>query len=301
MNKSKKFYLKTNLIGFIIGVIIFGGLAVYAAVTFPGNEVSYDNSSSGLSSTNVKGAIDELYKTCSAITSDDLIKKLTKDPYECRYFFTSKNPNNYITFNNEQWRIILVECDGSIKILRDDILTEQPFDYREDLSGIYGTNYYPSSQINSYLNNTYLNELLNQDKIINHDWSIGSVEDRESDLKTQVEDEVENTWNGKIGLITASEFLRTNSNQETCGTLWNNDYNYEQCQTTNWMYTSESSWMTLTPGSRGTPAPIFAVNQYGRVGLGSVTSSHGVRPSLYLSSDVVLGGTGTQSDPYTIS
>lgn len=298
---NKKFYLKTNLIGFIIGVIIFGGLAVYASVTFPSNEVSYDNSSSGLSSTNVKGAIDELYKTCSAITSDDLIKKLTKDPYECRYFFTSKNPNNYITFNNEQWRIISVECDGSIKILRDDILTEQPFDYREDLSGIYGTNYYPSSQINSYLNNTYLNELLNQDKIINHDWSIGSVEDRESDLKTQVEDEVENTWNGKIGLITASEFLRTNSNQETCGTLWNNDYNYEQCQTTNWMYTSESSWMTLTPGSRGTPAPIFAVNQYGRVGLGSVTSSHGVRPSLYLSSDVVLGGTGTQSDPYTIS
>lgn len=69
MNKSKKFYLKTNLIGFIIGVIIFGGLAVYAAVTFPSNEVSYDNSSSGLFSTNVKGAIDELYKTCSAITS----------------------------------------------------------------------------------------------------------------------------------------------------------------------------------------------------------------------------------------
>ena len=48
---------------------------MYAAVTFPSNEVSYDNSSSGLSSTNVKGAIDELYKTCTATAGSEILDK----------------------------------------------------------------------------------------------------------------------------------------------------------------------------------------------------------------------------------
>ena len=45
---------------------------------------------------------------------------LEKDQYECRYFFTGDNPNNYVTFNDETagWRIVSVECDGTIKIMR---------------------------------------------------------------------------------------------------------------------------------------------------------------------------------------
>ena len=62
--KIKKEYIKTNIIGFIIAGIIVSGVVVYAAVTFPSNEVSYSNSTSGLNSTNVQGAIDELYKDC---------------------------------------------------------------------------------------------------------------------------------------------------------------------------------------------------------------------------------------------
>ena len=39
--------------------------SVYAVLTIESNSVSYDNTTSGLSSTNVKGAIDELYNYCS--------------------------------------------------------------------------------------------------------------------------------------------------------------------------------------------------------------------------------------------
>lgn len=44
---------------FILGIIVAGG-GVYAATTISGKAITYDNSSSGLSSTNVQDAVDEL-------------------------------------------------------------------------------------------------------------------------------------------------------------------------------------------------------------------------------------------------
>ena len=62
MKKVKKIF-KNNykiLIGLILGVIISVG-GVYAAATISGSTVSYSNTTSGLSSTTVQDAIDELY------------------------------------------------------------------------------------------------------------------------------------------------------------------------------------------------------------------------------------------------
>ena len=56
-----KKFIKNNLIGFIIG-ISFTCLGVYATTLIASNDVTYDNSSSGLTSTTVKGALDELYE-----------------------------------------------------------------------------------------------------------------------------------------------------------------------------------------------------------------------------------------------
>ena len=106
-----------------------------------------------LKSNNVKGAIDELYKTCTQTTASQIIDngKLEKDPYECRYFFKGANPNNYITFNGEKagWRIISAECDGTIKIIKNDSIGNMVYD---SYNGYWN---YPAS-LNSYLNGTYL-------------------------------------------------------------------------------------------------------------------------------------------------
>ena len=58
MKKIKKKYIFI-IIGILIGLVISTG-GVYAAVTITGNNVTYANSSSGFTSTNVQGAIDEL-------------------------------------------------------------------------------------------------------------------------------------------------------------------------------------------------------------------------------------------------
>ena len=65
----KKKIRKDNLFFLAIGIIIAGSISVTAATYFPINDVTYDNTKSGLQSTNVQGAIDELYNTCSSAIS----------------------------------------------------------------------------------------------------------------------------------------------------------------------------------------------------------------------------------------
>ena len=122
MKKIKDFF-KWYLPGFLLGIISACTISVIAATYFPSKDVTYDNTASGLESTNVQGAIDELYGVCFPPKAGDQIiedQPLEKDPYECRYFFTGANPNNYVTFNGETagWRIISVGCDGTIKIMK---------------------------------------------------------------------------------------------------------------------------------------------------------------------------------------
>ncbi len=69
MKEKIKEIFKNRIFIFILGGLIFGSVGVTAATYFPSNDVTYDNTASGLSSTDVQGAIDELYNTCSKATS----------------------------------------------------------------------------------------------------------------------------------------------------------------------------------------------------------------------------------------
>ena len=305
----KKDYIKKNIIGFIVGVILCMGSLVYAAVTFPSNEVSYDNTESGLSSTTVKGAIDELYTECTKepTAGETIIENagLEKDLYECRYFFTGANPNNYVTFNNEKagWRIMSVECDGTIKIMKINSIIETQW----DTSG--SNNWARPASLNTYLNETYYNELSNTAKsqIVASNFSIGTITSDNNDLATQINNENSTKWNGKVALVTVSEYIRINSNKSECGTIKLNNYNnnYINCVNTGWMDNTNISgyeW-TLTPVYN----TAFSIDN-SSIFTGRIDSSvpvhtavRAVRPTLYLSSEVkITGGNGSQNNPYTL-
>ena len=292
--KIKKIILG-YLPGFITGLIICGTISVIAATYFPSNDVTYDNSASGLTSTNVQGAIDELYGVCTTEPAGDKIIEdagLEKDPYECRYFFTGRNPNNYITFNDEKagWRIISVECDGTIKIMRTANIGNMAW----DTSG--SEDWARPASLNTYLNETYYNGLnaTAKSQIVSKDWSIGAVIEDNNDLGDQVNDENSKKWNGKIALPTASEYIRVNSNKSNCGTF---SLVSSNCALTNW--SSVDFWWTLTANAYGFSAYLTYDGHFEK----DTVSYDGpaVRPSLYLSSEVTLSGSGTQSDPYTIN
>ncbi len=61
--------IKSRVFCCLITVLVVGTVSVAAATYFPSNQVTYDNTASGLSSTNVQGAIDELYNECSSSIS----------------------------------------------------------------------------------------------------------------------------------------------------------------------------------------------------------------------------------------
>ena len=303
-NKIQK-KIKKNIFSFIVGTIIFGVINVYAVTYYASSATIYDNSASKMKSTNVQNAIDELYNTCFPPTASATIIEngnLKKDPYECRYFFTGANPNNYITFNGEKagWRIISVECDEKIKIMKiANINTNNNLEW----DTYDRNNWTRPATLNTYLNKTYYNNLNSaaQSQIVASDFSIGEVGWENTNISGQVSNENSNKWNGKIALPTASEYIRTNSNKTSCDAFYSINDNYTTCKKTTWMCNNDS-WWTLSAMSN-TNYMVFAVGAIGSIYRGSAYERNiGIRPALYLSSDVqITGGNGTQNNPYTIT
>ena len=143
--------------------------------------------------------------TDKVVTSGD---GLYEDQYEDgRYIYRGQNPDNYIWFNEELWRIIAKETDGTYKIIRNEVLENHVFDepnYRDTSNnsyctdpvqgcGVYakvdGTFSSPSgsqsgtvtedSSIKIYLNGEYYVNNINtiaKGQMTSHSFNIGAVE-----------------------------------------------------------------------------------------------------------------------------
>ena len=173
------------------------------------------------------------------------------DQYENgRYIYRGQSPNNYVQFNNELWRIIAKEPDGTYKIIRDEVLSgTMAFDalgcrsyenntYCIDLQysgggcGVYGKvsgTYQNSdgtysgtitedSSIADYLNGEYYNGLteIARPQIQQHNFNIGPVELYDEtltdSLSKNIAGEKMNTWTGNVGLVNVSDVLKASTN-----------------------------------------------------------------------------------------
>ena len=230
---------------------------------------------------------------------------LYKDEYEDgKYTYKGTNPNNYITFNNEMWRIISIDSTDLIKIMRNESIGKMAFD---ETGGRYGNNNWDRpSDIKTYLNGEYLEAITtNQDKIVPHTWSIGGVTSSNNDLARQIASENgTESQSTSVGMITASEYLRANTNIEQCETFSLNNTNSTICKTTNWIYSIVPSggylW-TISPDASYSRY-VFSVN--GNVGIVYYYNANNwfdVFPVVYLKSDITLIGDGSQGNPYVIN
>ena len=223
---------------------------------------------------------------------------LYEDTYESgRYVYKGANPNNYIEFDNgEVWRIIAKEVDGTYKILKNDLLPGQAWDSSNS------NNWARPATLNTYLNGEYYNGLDSsiKDNIVSHTWGIGAVTYNNDDLSAQIASEQGTTWNGNIGLISHSDYLRANSDMANCGTDKTNYENYETCRNTDWMYISGSYWWTISPYAAGS-LNVWVVGGDGHLNrFYANRSGRAPRPAAYLKSDITLSGSGTLEDPYKI-
>ena len=241
---------------------------------------------------------------CSGTIAKELLLKevvnsgdgLYNDTYEpTRYFYKGTSPKNYITFNNDMWRIISLEEDGSLKIIKDESI---------------GQKGWPNNivwdepvEINTYLNKEYLNSIsTNYDKIISHDFKIGIIKELvNDDLTNQIYEENQTIWNGKIGLISVSEYLRLNSNIGMCGTAKKAQANASTCKTTTWLLKS-FFWAISETDDIGTSIKAIIVGDGAgpavAFGDGMLADIH---PVIYISKETKLCGGGTEENPYTIT
>lgn len=220
---------------------------------------------------------------------------LYKDEYEeGRYIYKGENPKNYITFNNEYagWRILSVEKDGTIKIIKNQSIGNMIFDDGDN--GTYcnklydGCNAWTATQdkttvledadINKYLNETYYQSMNDESKeyIQKHIFNIGGS--KITNIENIISNEKKHQWTGNIGLISYSEFVRT---QE-----W-------QIDTT-----------TLTPliNDRTPRQSIFIIKNHKALVWSEAYTiyKNPIAPVLYLKANITLTGSGTQDNPYTI-
>ena len=255
---------------------------------------------------------------------------LYKDDYiKGRYIYRGSNPNNYITFNGELWRIVSVDKDGNIQIIRNDILINMPFDSkgRRDASSKNDGGNYCSDAIdgcnawtinkeivgepNKYVNGRfsgkvkmnseileYLNSIdLNKSDMINHHFYIGGVLYEDS-MSEEVKKEMTIKWNGKIALISLSDYLKA-STMEDCDSLKKTDNNYYNCRKYNWMYLKDKTWWTLTPIDNESTY-LWYIGDDGFVNNDAASRFFGVRPVIYLSDHILLTGDGTLDSPYIL-
>ena len=175
---------------------------------------------------------------------------LYEDEYESgRLIYRGQNPNNYITFNGELWRIIAKETDGTYKIIRDETLPDRAYDeanHRSTANNTYCTS--PSSgcgvyaavegefsslsgsqkgtvtedsSIKIYLNEDYYENDINETakgQMTSHSFNIGAVEyldesGAEADsIAKNIEGEKRYTWTGNVGLANVSDILKASTN-----------------------------------------------------------------------------------------
>ena len=233
------------------------------------------------------------------------------------YRYRGASPKNYVTFNNEVWRIVGVfptddgtgKIENRIKLIRNESIGNKYWDT------IGSNNWAIPSTINTELNETYLNGLTSeaQNMVGNAKYYLGGsrTDNVSKDVMYQYERKIKNTIDnefyyrsnpnnfiGKLALMYASDYGYAASDECTQTLV---EYNNTTCTTNNWLYNSDYQWLLPQGADRSDIA--FSVSSEGRVGHGFDVgdNQNGTRPVLYLTPVVqITGGSGTVDDPYTL-
>lgn len=254
---------------------------------------------------NIKQVAGEMLKKNVVTEGDGLYLDIVNQNIhnENRYIYRGSNPNNFIKFNNELWRILAVESDSTLKIIRNEVLSN-PYSFDQTNSN----NWIKPADLNNYLNGDYYNNLLESAKnqITATKFNMGSTRENRT-YKEIVENETQNSWNGRIGMISISDWLKASNNINCQSTTIDvceanvDDRKQEnhKCSLDNYLYIDNKLWWTMLPIENSTSG-IIAICHGGCLGWVSSKMEQYVRPVVYLKAKTFLKGDGSQDNPYRI-
>ncbi len=234
------------------------------------------------------------------------------------YRYIGADPNNYVTFNDELWRIIGVfdtddgtgKMEKRLKIIRNESIG----DYVWDANNI---NDWDTAQLNTTLNtDSYYTSLtaIAKEMIGDTKWYLGrSPSDtdvtatmfytRERSITTVSGSST--SWTGKVGLMYPSDYGYATSGGNTANRtsclakeLFRWDKNSD-CYNNDWLFLSNSEQWTITSVSAS--GYVFYVYSDGILKISNAWNTHVARPVVYLKSAIkVTSGSGTKDSPYVL-
>ena len=256
------------------------------------------------------------------------------DEGDAGFRYEGQDPNNYIWFNNELWRIIgviptKVDSSGTtenlVKIIRNSAIGGLAYDANSTGKGAWGSNTL-YSLLNEYYwgkengtNTTgcygYRNEYRSTSKskcdytkiglettdyygdmVKKVYWNTGvSMYDKTASEVYETEKTVQTVYN-YIGLMSASDYGYATSASHSKNL---SSYNNATHTLNNWLYGQGDEWTNIL-SVRSNYATY--VSSGGDVNGISAARSNVARPALYMESDIyVYSGDGSKVDPYIVS
>lgn len=222
--------------------------------------------------------------TLDKIFTDTLISKKDSGLVNLgnEYFFQGLNPTNYVKIDGYDtiWNVLSINTsDKTIKLVASAKTINSTF----LASSSFNANSYESSSDLKTTLESKINEL--SSNIIKNDvnFNVGGITDISKGYDIISSEESNNIFTGKIGIITASEYLKTkNENGNTylsptnSGTVWTMNF-------------SNNNHVIINTDGNLSTAPIDANSRF-------------VYPTIVINANVIKkSGTGTSTDPYVIS
>ena len=240
------------------------------------------------------------------------------------YRYIGSDPNNYVTFNNETWRIIGVFTvdDGTgkkeerLKIIRNESIGNMAWDSNN-------INDWSNATLNANLNSGdyWTNILSDNAKSMIGDtlWYLGGTSNYTSSTNgltshfysyergTTVYSGRDTSWVGKVGLMYPSDYgyatsggSATDRNACLNKELYNWDSSdFSDCYNNDWIFNSAYQW-TITPRASYSNN-VFRLDRAGYVVSRNASGTRGVRPVVFLKSSIkIVDGDGSSSNPYIL-
>lgn len=255
------------------------------------------------------------------IKKDDASTGVYKtDEYGSQYYFIGENPDNYILFSDQCFRILSVSKNGSVKIIFENEknkVTKDCQNVTSNVSGNVGLTAwdYDKKKISNW-DFTSLKRLINEwvlfkkveignyqftlslDDLEDVFWNIGLVGENET-LLQDIEDEMKTKTQqtSKIGLINNSDYLKISCQSSSKNST-------STCSEKNYLYKEKYQWWTIHQGSE-TEKKAWIVTKDGKLKNQLIPFSHeyyfsGTRPVMYLKKDLYYIGNGSPKKPYQI-
>lgn len=220
----------------------------------------------------------------SEIFADTLISKTDSGLVNLgnEYFFQGLTPTNYVKIDGYDtiWNVLSINTsDKTIKLVASAKTINSTF----LASSSFNANSYESSSDLKTTLESKINEL--SSNIIKNDvnFNVGGITDISKGYDIISSEESNNIFTGKIGIITASEYLKTKNENgntylspTTSGTVWTMNF-------------SNNNHVIINTDGNLSTAPIDANSRF-------------VYPTIVINANVIKkSGTGTSTDPYVIS